>query len=138
MKMSIFERSECFRGFLLLVAQDGVISRAERDLLLHIGRVLDFDAHFCENAMSDILENNYISREPPVFSRREFAETFLRDALMIAVSDKELHPSEFQWLASIAEKNGLEEDWLEVTKKDVSGRLASGLRRDVLSIAEFI
>jgi uncharacterized tellurite resistance protein B-like protein len=107
MKMSLVEKSECFRSFLILIGIDGKISAEERRLLLMIGKKLDFERSFCETAINDLLENNYINREPPQFSRKEIAEEFIRDSISIACSDDELHPHEKEWLARVAEKNSL-------------------------------
>jgi hypothetical protein len=107
MKMSLVEKSECFRAFLILIGIDGTISAEERRLLLMIGKKLDFESRFCETAINDLLENNYINREPPQFSRKEFAEEFLRDSILLACSDDDLHPDEKEWLSRVAERNSL-------------------------------
>ena len=112
MRMSLFERSECFRAFLLLVGVDGQIADDERQVLLTIGKKLDFESHFCETAIDDLLENRYISNDPPVFSRKELAESFFRDGLRIAYLDHQLHPNELDWLARIAQRNGLAVGWI--------------------------
>ncbi len=112
MKLTLREKSECFRGFLLLIAQDQVVSTEEREILLRIGKALDFDKRFCEEAMDDLLENAHIAKDPPVFSRRECAEAFLYDCIRIAGSDHEIHPHEMAWLTRIAEANGFPASWL--------------------------
>lgn len=113
MKMTMLEKSECFRGFLLLIAQDRKVSIEEKDLLRRIGKALDFEGRFCEEAMNDLLDNEFISRDPPRFSRREYAEAFLLDCIRIAGSDKEIHPKERMWLLRIAEANGLSASWVD-------------------------
>jgi hypothetical protein len=113
MKMSLLEKSECFRAFLILIGIDGKISEEERRLLLMIGKKLDFESRFCETSINDLLENNYIDRNPPVFSRKEFAEEFIRDGIRLACSDDDLHPDEKEWLSRIAEQNGLSEELLK-------------------------
>jgi hypothetical protein len=117
MKMTMLEKSECFRGFLLLIAQDRKVSLEEKDLLRRIGKVLDFEGHFCEEAMNDLLDNEFISRDPPRFSRREYAEAFLLDCIRIAGSDREIHPKERVWLLHIAEANGLTPSWVDQAVK---------------------
>jgi hypothetical protein len=112
-KMSTLEIGECFRSFLLLIGYDGKISLEERALLLSIGKKLDFDRTFCENAVDDLLANQYISKDPPRFSRKEIAESFLRDGSRIALSDGELHPTELEWLRLIAKRNDVSDEWLE-------------------------
>jgi hypothetical protein len=112
MRMSLFEKSECFRAFLLLVGVDGQIASDERQVLLTIGKKLDFEYRFCETAIDDLLENRFISSDPPIFSRKEIAESFLRDGIRIAFLDDQLHPNEADWLARIAQRNGLSVDWI--------------------------
>lgn len=113
MKLTLREKSECFRGFLLLIAQDRIVTPEERELLRHIGKALDFERRFCEEALDDLLENAHISRNPPVFSRREYAEAFLRDCARIANADREIHPEEVNWLTEIAEANQIPAFWIE-------------------------
>lgn len=67
MKLTLRERSECFRGFLLLIAQDQVVSPEEKEMLRRIGKALDFEQRFCEEAMNDLLENIHIAKTPPSF-----------------------------------------------------------------------
>ncbi len=138
MKMTPFERSECLRAFLLLVGQDGKITSSERNLLLYIGKKLDFEHRFCEIAISEILENRYINKEPPEFSRKEFAESVLRDALKIALADDKLHPKELQWLASIAEKNGLASTLLDDITAELLQRGGATSPGDRLAIEEHL
>jgi tellurite resistance protein len=118
MKLTMQERSECFRGFLLLIAQDRVIAPEEKEVLCRIGKALDFEQGFCEESIDDLLENAHIATHPPVFSRREYAEAFLCDCIHIAGADKEIHPNELLWLNRIAEANGIPETWLEEQLKD--------------------
>src|SRR5512132_1329656 len=112
MKLSLREKSECFRGFLLLIAQDRVVTPEEKSLLRHIGKALDFEKRFCEEALNDLLENAHIARNPPVLSRREYAEAFLCDCIRIAGADHDIHPEEMAWLTQIAEANGLTTSWV--------------------------
>ena len=82
-------------------------------LLRRIGKALDFEGRFCEEAMEDLLENKYIATDPPHFSRMEYAEAFLHDCIRIAWTDRELHPREHDWLVGIARANGLAASWVE-------------------------
>ena len=122
MKLSMREKSECFRGFLLLIAQDRVVKTEERELLRHIGKVLDFEKRFCEEAMDDLLDNIHIPTDPPVFSRREYAEAFLNDCVRIAGADRDLHPDELAWLNHIARANGLPASWVDEAIREISSR----------------
>jgi hypothetical protein len=113
MPVSATDRGKYYRGLLVLVRRDRVIHRRERDMMLRVGRVLDFDERFCEAALDDLLNNRLITDNPVVFSRREVAECFLTDAAALAGCDDDVHPHELAWLRSIARANGLDGEWLE-------------------------
>ena len=137
MKLTLREKSECFRGFLLLIAQDRVVTPEEKSLLRHIGKALDFEKRFCEEALDDLLENAHIARNPPVLSRREYAEAFLHDCIRIAGADHEIHPDELAWLNLIAGANGLPASWVDEAVKDiVSVGVKAGSKR--MEIEAFI
>ena len=130
MKLTLRERSECFRGFLLLIAQDRVVSPEEKQILLLVGKALDFEQGFCEEAMQDLLDNAHIAKDPPVFSLREYAEAFLSDCIRIAGADHTIHPNELKWLIRIAEANGLTASWVdEAVRKAVEERMETSPRR---------
>jgi len=137
MKLTMRERSECFRGFLLLIAQDRVVAPEEKKLLCHIGKALDFEQRFCEEAIDDLLENAHIAKDPPVFSRREYAEAFLSDCIRIAGTEKEIHPEEWKWLNRIAEANGIPNTWVE---EEVQKRVErnTDIERDRMEIEAYI
>lgn len=116
MNISVIDGSNYFKGLLLLIRKDGKIAKEEHSMLSSIGKNLGFDEDFVENAIDEILKNRYISTNPPVFSSREIAEKFLKDGLIIAASDNEIHPQEEKWLCSIASKNSIEKSWVEDKK----------------------
>lgn len=111
-KMTMREKSDCFRVFLLLIGSDRIISGGEKQILLDIGRKLDFAFDFCEEAISDLLENKHIDQSPPLFSHPEFAKSCLQDCLRIASVDSTIHPREMEWIKSIARANGITSEWL--------------------------
>jgi hypothetical protein len=113
MRLSALDRSKYYRGLLVLVRRDRVVHRRERDLMLRIGKLLDFDQRFCAAALDDLLRNRQITDEPVVFSRREVAECFLTDAAALASCDDDIHPHELACLRSIARANGLTKEWLD-------------------------
>jgi hypothetical protein len=108
MKITLMDRSNYFRGLLLLIRKDRKTPQPEIDLMARIGKALGFEKEFCENAIAEILQNPYIVNEAPVFSTRALAVKFLKDGLSLALADGELHPREEQWLKSTMEKNGLD------------------------------
>lgn len=126
MTITLPDRSQYFRGLLLLISMDRVIALPERQLLSRIGRALDFEKAFCERAIDDILENRHITHDAPGFSSPELAGKFVRDGLRLALSDGHVHPSEVDWLKTVATHNGLDETWFERAMRDVADRSSAG------------
>jgi hypothetical protein len=111
MNVSIIDGSNYFKGLLLLIRKDRKVSDPEIILMQYIGKMLGFEKEFCDNAIRDILENEYIEDTPPLFTSTVLAEKFVKDGLAIAFSDSECHPTEEAWLRSAAVDNGLTEEW---------------------------
>ncbi len=120
MALSIRERSSYYRGLLVLVRKDRIIDSRERDLMLRIGGILDFDARFCDAAVDGVLHNKYINDDPVIFQKRETAECFLLDGLRLAAVDGEVHPKELEWLRDVARANHVDDAWLDAEIARVS------------------
>ena len=119
MKMPFLDRSHYYRGLLVLTRKDRLIDSREREMLLHLGRILDFDPRFCEAAIDDLLKNPHLNEEPYRFSDRGIAECFMHDAIRLALVDGHVAPNELTWLKAVARANGLAEEWLEATIRDI-------------------
>ncbi len=124
--ITVREGSDYFRGLLLLISKDRKISEPEIILMKRIGKALGFEKDFCNNAIHEILENKHVSIEPPKFSTNELAKKFIKDGLMLADSDNEIHAFEEVWLKTTAEKNGIDIE-LFLREKEI----AAGRRRDL-------
>jgi hypothetical protein len=136
MEISVIDRSNYFRGLLLLISIDHIISEPEIILMKRIGKTLGFEKDFCNDAINEILKNKFILKEPPKFSTNEIAKKFIKDGLFLANSDNENHPDEEIWLESIAEKNGIDTDWFILEKKNAANR--KGRTEDFLEIDDLI
>lgn len=68
MKIRLLDASEYFRGLLLLIRQDHTITESETRLIRRVGKTLGFEKEFCDNAIQDILENEYIREGCPCSS----------------------------------------------------------------------
>ena len=112
MNNNYLDRSNYVKGLLLLIGKDKKITDKERDFLHNIGKTLDFNDKFIERAIDELFENEYLGNEPPVFSQKQYAEAFLRDAIKLAFVDN-FSSKEFNWLLSIAEANDLSSEWLK-------------------------
>ena len=112
MNISVIDGSNYFKGLLLLIRKDKKVTKEEYELMTRIGKILGFDQAFIEESIQEILKNRFISTLPPVFSNRDIAEKFLKDGLIIAASDNEIHYDEENWLCSVADNNNIVKSWL--------------------------
>jgi hypothetical protein len=120
--ISISDAGSYFRGLLVLARKDRKVTDAEIGLMKRIGRSLGLAAEFCENAIRDLPENEYITDAPPEFATQAIALKFLRDGLALAYSDKEAEPSEQRWLEVTALRNGLHPDLYQMVRAQAQKR----------------
>jgi hypothetical protein len=106
--MTVKDKSSYLKGLLILIGKDKSISENERSILMGISSILGFDPKFCRDAIDEILDNEYIIEDPPVFSSQEIARAFVKDGIRLAFSDKELHLYELNWINSVIEANKIE------------------------------
>ncbi len=111
MELTILDKSNYLKALLILIGKDKKISDRERELFLTLSVILGFNQEFCENAINELFENEYIIEEPPLFSNVEIAKAFIKDGIRIAFSDKALHIYEMNWLKSIGDKNNVSTEW---------------------------
>ncbi|MER3522669.1 MAG: hypothetical protein C4326_01025 [Ignavibacteria bacterium] len=119
MTMTLMDRSNYYRGLLLLVRKDRKITEREAALMMHIGATLGFQREFCETALREALDNAHIDPLPPQFSSPELAKKFIKDGLTITGGGQAMHVAEDAWLHAIALANGLESSWYEGIKHSV-------------------
>jgi hypothetical protein len=120
MKISLTDRSLYLKGLMLLIRKDREIRDEEKRIVMSIGKILGFDARFCEDTITDVLTNKYIVDEPPRFAKLRIAKCFIKDALRVSLIDKQIHEKELTWLKAVAKENGLSETWYETSVKAVS------------------
>lgn len=118
MHLTLADRSNYFKGLLLLIRKDNVITHEEEVMLLRLGEILQFNREFCENTIRDLLQNPHIDETPPLFSNRECAELFLLDGIKVAFADHNLHKKEYAWMQEIAAKNDISAKWLSACLSD--------------------
>ena len=117
MKISLLDRSLYYKGLMILIRKDRQIHDEEKKMMLSIGKMLGFDPKFCAKTMEDLLDNNHITEESPLFSETDIALCFIRDGLRLSASDGQIHEAEIKWLKSVAESNGLSNLWTAELKK---------------------
>ena len=111
MEITLLDRSNYLRGLLILMGKDRKISEEEKKMFRLLSKELGFSKQFCEDAMDELLENEYIIGDPPKFSNIEIAKLFILDGIKLAFADKELHLYELNWLKSVAEANQIDNNW---------------------------
>lgn len=113
MKLSLPDRSNYYRGLLVLIGRDRIIDPREREFMLQIGKMLDFEKRFCEATIDDLLVNPHLMKEPVVFSSPSVAECFFRDAVRLASVDGAVNMQELRWLRRVALSNNRTDRWLD-------------------------
>jgi hypothetical protein len=106
------DKSNYFKGLLVLVGKDKEINRHESDLIKKIGNILGFNHDFVDKAIKNFFSNKYITEEPPVFSNSNFAEMFIMDGIRMALINNVINLDQIKWLATAAVKNNLSKQWL--------------------------
>jgi len=129
MTNNYLDRSNYVKGLLLLMGKDKKISDDERDILHNVAETLSFDKKFIDGVINELFENKFLGDEPPLFSQKQYAEAFLRDAIQLALIDNDLSNAEFDWLQSIAVSNDLSDAWLNnEIEYYLSGKYTRGSR----------
>ncbi len=118
MSLTTIEKSKYFRGLLILIRKDHKVSSEEKKLMMNVGTRLGFEKKFCETAINEILENEFIVEDAPEFSDLPVAESFILDGITLAISDNDLSPDELVFLKATLEKNHLTENWFSDKLKD--------------------
>ena len=121
MHLNLIDRSNYFRGLLLLVGKNGEITTRGQWIIKKIAKILNYDQEFVDNALDVLFENTYISKKPPEFSIPDFAKAFVKDGLKTAFTDSTIHLDKIQWLRLTASKNNISDDWFtkELTSFEV-------------------
>lgn len=134
MTIKVLDGSNYFRGLLLLIRKDRTLADQEVALMKPTGKALGFETEFCDNAIREILHNDYVSDTVPKFSSLELAEKFISDGLTIAFADGEIHPLEEEWLRAAAEKNGLTCEWFRQRLENARGSMTTSLLLEAESL----
>lgn len=104
-EITLKDKGEFLRGFLVLVKRNRNITEADKRMTMVIGKYFGFAEDFCLEAINELMENNCISEEPPIFSNEIIAEYFLKETSMIFEQFRPLELSEKKWLLKTAITN---------------------------------
>ncbi len=112
MSINLKDKSLYLQGMFILIGKDSVISPEENEMVMHIGKLLQFSTEFCQATIQNLLQNEYIGQLTPVFSDVEFSKIFLKDGIKLAFADNQLHSKEYEWLKEVARRNKISDEWL--------------------------
>lgn len=118
MKLHPLDRSNYFKGLLLLIGKDNKISQNESELLKKVGAKLGFDKKFCEDAIRDFFINEHIVDEPPKFNDPGLAESFIKDGITL-IYDSQIEKEELTYLKDIASTNGIDKNRLDALTRSI-------------------
>jgi len=118
MKLEFLDRSNYLKGLLVLIGKDNLVSEEERELVMKAGNKLGFEKQLCINAINEILENEYISTEPPKFIDQSVAKSFIVDGVKLAFVDHDYCDNEIEYLKSTAKINKINGTWFDDLLKD--------------------
>lgn len=111
--LTVKDKSEYLRGMFILIRIDNKITLYEKNALITISKILDFNRKFCTDALDELLENTFIIESPPKFSTQIIGETFINDSIKLAFSDQEFHLNERGWIRNTAKNNNIGKDYFE-------------------------
>ena len=111
MEMTYLDRSNYFRGLLLLIKNNSKVNKDEVNMIMRIGNRLGFACDFCKEALNDILDNEHIVELPPKFSNKRVAQGFIEESIELAVIDNDIDLKELEWIDSVIRENEMEEEW---------------------------
>ncbi len=112
MRLSELDRSNYFRAMLLLSGKDRKISKSEQNFIYALGEKLGFEKSFTNSAVNSFFSNKYIPNDPPRFSNREIAKSFIRDGIKLIIDDPKINQEEVDWITNVAKVNGINENWI--------------------------
>ncbi len=112
MILNPIDKSNYLRGLLILIKRDRNINEIEKERIKELSKILGFNGSFVENAINELLENEYLVENPPKFKNHRLAEAFIKDAIKIAFFENVLNIYKLHWLSEFAADNDLSKQWL--------------------------
>ncbi len=112
MEIPQIDRSNYLKGLLITARKDSKLAESEKEILKNISKHLGFSSEFFEETINSLLANKYITEELIKFSDFKIAQSFVTDALRLALSDDHIGDIEMEWIISIANANGIPTEWV--------------------------
>jgi hypothetical protein len=113
MNIPLLDRSNYLKGLFVTAKLDKELCAEEKEILKKISVSLGFASDFYSESIRGLLSNKYINAEPILFSDREIARSFLKDALTLACCNNKITKEEINWLKKTAQHNNIQDEFVE-------------------------
>ncbi len=121
MNIPLIDRSNYLKGLFITAKLDKELTDKEKDILKKISDKLGFASDFFQETTKSLLINKYIIEEPIVFSSKEIALSFIKDAVKLACINDLITEAEINWLKNIADVNKINNGFVEKEFKNFNG-----------------
>jgi uncharacterized tellurite resistance protein B-like protein len=136
MNIPLLDRSNYLKGLFITAKLDKQLNDKEKEILKKISDKLGFAPDFYEETIRGLLSNKYLKEDPIVFTDKEIAKSFIKDALKLAYSDSRVTESEIDWLKKTAIQNSLDENLIneEIKANQLTPKFLSNFEFALFSI----
>ena len=122
MEIPQIDRSNYLKGLLITARKDEQLAESEKEILKTISERLGFSKDFFEETITTLLANKYITEEPPKFSNNKISQSFVTDALRLALSDNKVGNTELEWVYTVAKANGITSEWVDKKLEELKSK----------------
>ena len=122
MEIPQIDRSNYLKGLLITARKDEQLAESEKEILKIISERLGFSKDFFEETITTLLANKYITEEPPKFSNNRISQSFVTDALRLALSDNKIGDTELDWVFTVAAANGITAEWVNKKLEELKSK----------------
>jgi hypothetical protein len=122
MQIPQIDRSNYLKGLLITARKDEQLAESEKEILKTISERLGFSREFLDETITTLLGNKYITEEPPKFSNNKISQSFVTDALKLALSDEKVGDTELEWVITVASVNGISPEWVNKKLEDLKSK----------------
>jgi uncharacterized tellurite resistance protein B-like protein len=122
MEIPQIDRSNYLKGLLITARKDEQLAESEKEILKKISDRLGFSKDFFEETITTLLANKYITEEPPKFSNNKISQSFVTDALRLALSDNKIGDTELNWILTVANTNGITSEWVNKKLEELKSK----------------
>ncbi|UCH64621.1 MAG: TerB family tellurite resistance protein [Ignavibacterium sp.] len=122
MKINDRDKSSYLKGLLILAKRDKVLAESEEQIIKDIASRLGFSSDFYEYTLQNLIDNEFLTEEPVLFSDKKIAQLFIVDGFKLAHSDSHLDEREISWLQDTAIKNKIDMEWFNSKLKEIKSK----------------